>query len=304
MRGLAIAGLFVTAASLPLDAGGPDGPVGDFGGRSIEPGRIRILDLAVPAIRSFDRTTLRESTWRLAGAGVVLDPYGFAATGDGTVWLLGGKGRFLLRFSEDSGALIEKRALADPGQGVLVVWGRVGLIPVRLRPDEPLLLLSDGDAFRSFSTLASRRAPDLPAALIRNLFRSGSGAAVAIPFWFTAGPAEVLLLSRDGGIRRVAVPSFALPSPPSPRDPGGAFTYPVRDVFATEDGMWVLTNQEGDRSPLAEGARRGLHVVLVREGRPNRVADLAREARAILDASLESLVLLFADGSISRVPAP
>jgi len=78
----------------------------------------------------------------------------------------------------------------------------------------------------------------------------------------------------------------------------------VRDAFASEDGVWVLSNQEGERTPLEAGARRGRHVVLLREGRPNRIARLDREARAILDATRQGLVMLFADGSVSRVPAP
>ena len=257
---------------------------------------IRVLDLSVPAVRHIDRATLRSSTQRLSGSDVPLDPYGFAATGDGTLWVLGGKGRFLLRFSDKTGALLDKRPLRDPGQGVSALWGRVGLLAVRLRPDEPLLLRLEGREFLRFSGLASRTATGITAALVRNLFRCGSGTADAIPCWFTAGPAEILLLGPDGGIRPVVVPSFA--------QPASAVTYPVRDAFASEDGLWVLSNQEGDRTPLEAGARRGRHVVLLREGRPNRVARLDREARAILDASPRALVLLFADGSVSRVAAP
>jgi hypothetical protein len=294
----------VTGASIPVIADGPVGPVGDIGGRSIDAGEIRILDLSIPAVRLIDRATLRSSTRRLSASDVPLDPYGIAATGDGTVWVLGGKGRFLLRFSENTGALLERRLLMEPGQGVLALWGRVGLVAVRLRPDESLLLRLEAREFFRFSGLASRTAPGITAALIRNLFRCGSGTADAIPCWFTAGAAEILLLGRDGAVRPVAVPSFAQPALAAGRDPGGAFTYPVRDAFASEEGLWVLSNQEGDRTPLDAGARRGRHVVLLREGRPNRVARLGREARAILDARPGSLVLLFADGSVSRVTAP
>jgi hypothetical protein len=294
----------VTAAPVPVIADGPDGPVGDFGGQSIDAREIRILDLSVRAVRRIDRVTLRSSTRRLSAADVPLDPYGFAATGDGTLWILGGKGRFLLRFSEKTGALLEGRELTDPGQGVSTLWGRVGIVAVRLRADEPLLQRLEGREFLPFSGLVSRTASGITAALIRNLFRCGSGTADAIPCWFTAGPAEILLLGRDGRVRPVAVPSFAQAALAASRDPGGEFTYPVRDAFVSEEGLWVLSNQEGDRTPLDAGARRGRHVVLLREGRPNRVARLDREARAILDAGTRGLVLLFADGSVSRVAAP
>ena len=302
---MAVAGLLVTAASLPIIADGPDGPVGDFGGRSIDSGEIRILDVSVPAVRRIDQVTLASSSRRLSGSDVALDPYGFAFTEDGTIWVLAGKGRFLLRFSERTGNLAEKRALADPGQGIAGLWGRVGLVAVRLRPGEPLLLRLESAGFLRFSRLVSRSAPEITALLIRNLLRCGSGTRDAIPCWYTAGPAEVLLLAPDGAARAIEVPSFALPSRSraSSRDPGIAFTYPVRDAFLSDDGLWVLTNQEGDRTPLEEGARRGRHVVLLREGRPNRVTRLHREARAILDASPRGLILLFADGSIERVPA-
>jgi hypothetical protein len=299
-----LAGVFVTAASVPVIADGPEGPVGDIGGRSIDAGEIRILDLSVPAVRLIDRATLRSSTKRLNGSDVLLDAYGLAATGDGTLWILGGKGRFLLRFSEKTGALLERRTLPDPGQGVSALWGRVGLLTVRLRPDEPLLLRLEGREFLRFSGLASRPATGIRAALVRNLFRCGSGTADAIPCWFTAGPAEILLLGPDGVIRPVAVPSFAQAASAVSQDPGGAFTFPVRDAFVSEDGLWVLSNQEGARTPLDAGARRGRHVVLLREGRANRVTRLDREARAILDASPRALVLLFADGSVLRVAAP
>ena len=100
--------------AVPVNADGPDGPVGDFGGRSIDAARIRILDVSVPAVRSIDRETLRSSVRRLAASDVSLDPYGVAATGDGTLWALGGKGRLLVRFSEKSGELLERRAEPVP----------------------------------------------------------------------------------------------------------------------------------------------------------------------------------------------
>jgi hypothetical protein len=290
--------------AVPVNADGPDGPVGDFGGRSIDTARIRILDVSVPAVRLIDRETLRSSVRRLAASDVSLDPYGVAATGDGTLWALGGKGRFLVRFSEKSGELLERRALPDPGQGVLAAWGRLGLVAVRIRPEEPLLFRQEAGEFQRFSGLTSRRADGVTTALIRNLFRCGSGTADAIPCWFTAGAPEILLLGPDGRVRTLAVPCFARPSRAAGRGPGGAFLYPVRDAFASEDGVWVLSNQEGERTPLEAGARRGRHVVLLREGRPNRIARLDREARAILDATRHGLVMLFADGSVSRVPAP
>jgi hypothetical protein len=43
--------------------------------------------------------------------------------------------------------------------------------------------------------------------------------------------------------------------------------------------------------------------MLVRGGRSERTLELPAEARAILDASERSLVLLFADGTVRRVPA-
>ena len=107
-----------------------------------------------------------------------------------------------------------------------------------------------------------------------------------------------------GVIRPVLVPSYAQPSPArlASHEPGVAFTYPVRDAFLIDgNGIWTLTNQEGDRTPLEDGARRGRHVALVRAGRTERTLELPAEARAILDANEESLVILFADGSISRV---
>ena len=296
----------MSAASLPLLADGPLRPVGDYGGRSITATEIRILDVSVPAILRIDRTTLRSSSLPLSGADVPLDPYGFAQPGDGTFWVLGGKGRFAFRFSEKAGELVETRTLSNPGQGIATLWDRVGIVAVRIQPGQRLLLRLENGAFVPFSSFLSRPAPEITARLIRNLLRSGSGTSNEIPVWYTAGPARVFLLERQGRTRSIPVPTFATPSQSSAQDPEpeAVLTYPLRDAFLREDGLWILSNQEGDRTPLESGASRARHAVLLRTGRPNRVVPLDREARALLDADPRGLVVLFADGVVSRVALP
>jgi hypothetical protein len=296
----------MSAASLPLLADGPLRPVGDYGGRSITATEIRILDVSVPAILRIDRTSLRSSLLPLSGADAPLDPYGFAQPGDGTFWVLGGRGRFVFRFSEKTGELVETRSLSDPGQGIATLWDRVGIVAVRIQPGERLLLRLENGAFVPFSSLLSRPAPEITARLIRNLLRSGSGTSNEIPLWYTAGPAQVFLLGRGGRTRSIPVPTFATPPQSSGQDPepGAAFTYPVRDAFLREDGLWILSNQEGDRTPLESGASRARHAVLLRAGRSNRVVPLDREVRALLDVEPRGLVVLFADGVVSRVALP
>src|SRR5437660_5512340 len=227
----------MSAASLPLLADGPLRPVGAYGGRSITATEIRILDVSVPAILRIDRTTLRSSLLPLSGADVPLDPYGFAQPGDGTLWVLGGRGRFVFRFSEKAGELVETRTLSDPGQGIATLWDRVGVFAVRIRPGERLLLRQQEGAFVPFSSLLSRPAPEITSRLIRNLLRAGSGTSREIPLWYTAGPAEVFLLGRTGGTRSIRVPTFAAPAGAvaSDPEPGAQFTYPVRDAFLRED---------------------------------------------------------------------
>jgi hypothetical protein len=292
--------LTVSAAS----ADGPPGPVGEYGGRSIGENEIRILDVSPPALRRIDRRTLSSTIQLFSNADSPVDPYGLALPADGTVWLLADKGRYLFRFSETTGERIEKRRLPGPCQGIATFWNHAGFVAVRLRPNERLLLRAENGALRPFSRLVSRSAAGLPEHLIANLLKCGSGTKSAIPCWFLAGAPEILLLDPSGRIRTVEVPSLALPSRIRQRshDPATAFTYPVRDaLLVDEDRMWVLTNQEGDRTPLEDGAIRGRHVALVRAGNSERVIPLEREARAILDASEQSLVLLFADGSVGRV---
>jgi hypothetical protein len=242
----------------------------------------------------------------LTGADVPLDPYGLALPGDGTIWVLADKGRFVFRFSEATGERVEKRRIPEPCQGLATFWNQVGFFAVRLRPGERMLLRPENGAFRPFSPLVSRSGSGLADQLIVNLVRCGSGSRREIPCWFAAGEPEILLVARNGQVRPVPVPSFASPSPAreASREPGVAFTYPVRDVFLMEgEAMWILSNQDGDRTPLEDGARRGRHVSLVRGGNPARTVSLEDEARAILDATERSLVLLFADGSIRRVVA-
>jgi len=296
----------MSAAPFPLLADGSQRPVGEYGGRSITPTEIRVLDASVPAIVRIDRTTLAASALLLSSADTPVDPYGFAEPGDGTFWVLGGRGRFVYRFSAATGELVETRTLADPGQGIATLWDRVGVFAVRIRPGERLLLRQQEGAFVPFSSLLSRPAPEITSRLIRNLLRAGSGTSREIPLWYTAGPAEVFLLGRTGGTRSIRVPTFAAPAGAvaSDPEPGAQFTYPVRDAFLREDGLWILSNQEGASTPLEPGATRGRHAVFLRAGRPDRVVPLDREARALLDAGPRGLVVLFADGVVGRVALP
>ncbi|HEY6064541.1 MAG TPA: hypothetical protein VIY96_00200 [Thermoanaerobaculia bacterium] len=297
----------MNALSALAIAGGPAGPVGEYGGRWVGVREIRLLDASLPALHRIDRATLATTVQPLSGADAPLDPYGIALPGDGTVWTLADKGRFVFRFSESTGERVEKRRLPEPCQGIATFWNHVGLFAVRLRPNERMLLRAENGGLRPFSPLSSRSAANLPEQLIANLLRCGSGTKTAIPCWFVAGDPEVFLVDRAGAIRRIAVSSFALPSPLRGvlREPGIAFTYPIRDAFLIDgDAMWTLTNQEGDRTPLEDGARRGRHVTLVRGARSERTIELPAEGRAILDASERSLVVLFADGAVRRIPAP
>jgi hypothetical protein len=287
-------------------AGGPPRPVGDFGGRWVGGSEIRVFDASVPAIHRIDRRTLGTTVLPLTGSDSALDPYGMALPGDGTVWVLGDRGRIVHRFSEATGEHVEKRRLTEPSQGILTLWRQAGFFAVRLRPGEPLLLRAANGKLRPFSSLLSRNASDVTDLLIANLIRCGSGTRRALPCWFTAGDPEVLLLDRNGALRRVPVPSFVTPLAASrpKRPPGSEFTFPVRDAFLLESGaLWVLANQEGDRTPLEEGSVRGRHAALVRPGHPQRVVALPSEGRAILDATEQGLVVLLADGVVARVAA-
>jgi len=298
--------LFVNSLSALAIADGPAGPVGEYGGRWIGAKEIRLLDASLPGLYRIDRATLATSVQPLSGADAPLDPYGIALPGDGTVWVLADRGRFVFRFSEATGERVEKRRLPEPCQGIATFWNSAGFFAVRLRPNERMLLRAENGSLRPFSPLSSRAATGLPEHLIANLVKCGTATKGAIPCWFVAGEPEVLLVDRTGALRPIAVPSLARPSPArgASREPGVAFTYPIRDVFLLDgSALWTLTNQEGNRTPLEDGARRGRHVTLVRRGRSERTLELPAEARAILDASERSLVLLFADGTVRRVRA-
>ncbi|HZI67071.1 MAG TPA: hypothetical protein VFF17_10950 [Thermoanaerobaculia bacterium] len=284
-------------------AGEPPRLVGEFGGRAVSGSDILVLDLAPPAIRLVDRRTLTVRTTPLSGGGGRLDPYGIAAHRDGTVSALADRGRTLVRLSAATGERLESRRLPEPGQGVTSFWDRLGLIAIRLRAGEPLLLEQAGERFRPFSTILSRSGATPAAHLIGNLLRCGSGTEGALPCWFLAGPPDVALVHRDGSVTRIRVPTFApaVARKAAGWDPGAAFVYPVRDAFLEPGGLWVLSNQEGDRTPLEEGAVRARHVAHVREGRTLQVIALDREGRAILDAGPGRLVMLYADRSIGAV---
>jgi hypothetical protein len=301
-----ILSLALSVASASSTAGEPPRLVGEFGGRAVAGSYILVLDVAPPAVWRIDRRTLRARTTPLSVGTGTLDPYGIAAHEDGTLWALSDKGRILVRFSATTGERLEKRKLLEPGQGVTRLWDRLGVIAIRLLAGEPLLLAAEEDGLRPFSPILSRSGADVTAHLIGNLLRCGSGTGDAVPCWFLAGPPEVAIVQRDGSVTRISVPSFAraAPRPALRRDPGSGFVYPVRDVFLEPGGLWVLSNQEGMRTPLEEGAVRARHVGVVREGRTRRVVALDREARAILDAGAGRLVLLYADGSIGAVSVP
>lgn len=302
-RNLVILALAIGTLPAASIADEPPRLVGDFGGRAVAGSYVIVLDLAPPAIRRIDRRTLRARTTPLFVGKARLDPYGIAVHGEGTVSALSDRGRLLVRFSATTGERLDTRRLLAPGQGVTGLWDRLGLVAIRLRDGEPLLLEDTAGGFRPFSSISSRSGANPTAHLIANLLRCGTGTGDSLPCWFLAGPPEVTLVHRDGGSTRVPVPSFA---PATPRatagaDAGAAFAYPVRDAFLEPGGLWVLSNQEGDRTPLEEGAVRGRHVAHVRDGRTRRIVELDREARAILDANGARLLMLYADRSIGTV---
>jgi hypothetical protein len=279
--------------------------VGAFGGRTVAGTDIVVLDLSAPAIRRIDRRSLRVRTTPLAPGGARLDPYGIATRDDRSLLVLADKGRNLVRFSALTGEKLETRQLPEPAQGVTTLWnGRaVGVVPIRLRSGEPMLLAVSESGLRPFSSIVSRSQAGAAAHLVANLLRCGSGDGESLPCWFLAGPPEVALVRRDGAVARLAVPSLAVERPeraPS-SDPAAGFSYPVRDALVEAGRLWVLTNQEGDRTPLEAGAVRARHIAVVREGRPRSWIPLGREARAILDATEGRLVLLYADGSMGSV---
>ena len=279
--------------------------VGEFGGRTVSGNDILVLDVAPPAIRRIDRRTLSVRTTPLLAGDTTVAPYGIAADREGTVWALSDKGRTLVRFSADTGERLTKRGLREPGQGVTALGDRIGVVAIRLRAGEPLLLAARGDGLAPFSSILSRTGVGPAAHLIANLLRCGSGFDT-VPCWFLAGPPEVLLVHGDGSVTRTSVPSFARAASRRSyrREPGSEFVYPVRDAFLGAEGLWILSNQEGDRTPLEKGAVRGRHVTLVREGRPVRNVALHREARAILDAESSRLMILYADGGMGAVAVP
>ena len=303
---MSLLALSVTLLSaLPL-AGGSSGPVGEYGGHWVGGDEIRVLDASAPSvIRRIHRATLATTIQPLNGADVPLDPYGLALPGDGTIWVLADRGRFVFRFSEATGERVEKRRMPEPCQAITTLWNRAGLFAIRLRAEERLLLREVDGRFRPFSSLVSRAADNPTEQLIANLVKCGTGSGSELPCWFVAGEPRVLILDRRGSVRPIAVPSFARQSgTPAETVPGAGFTYPVRDAFLVDrDSIWVLGNQEGDRTPLEDGAIRGRHVSLVRHGRAEKTVSLPREARAILDAASDGLVILFANGEIERIAA-
>jgi hypothetical protein len=300
-----ILSLGLCLAPAPSIADEPPRLVGEYGGRAVAGGETVVLDVAGPAIRRIDRQSLRFRTTPLAAGSVRLDPYGIAVRNDRTVAVLSDRGRNLVRFSAVTGERLEIRKLAEPAQGVTTLWSgqAIGIVPIRLRSGEPMLLAEAEPGWRPVSSITSRSGAGATAHLIANLLRCGSGDGESLPCWFLAGPAEVRLVRRDGTAARVVVPSLALADPGrAPRaDPGAGFVYPVRDALLETGRLWILTNQEGDRTPLEPGAVRARHVAVVQQGRSRAWIPLGREARAILDAREDRVVLLYSDGSIGAV---
>jgi len=293
-------------ASSAVHAAPPaEGPalITGYGGRVSASAGTAILDLGSrPRVLRFPRDVAAGGELFLTGADVLLDPYGLAVPGDGTIWTLGDKGRALLRFGQEDGRLVEKRRLPSPCQTIAGAGTRVFFALIRIGGREPLLGRADNGGFRPFSDLVSRGAPDRLSAAVRNLFRCGSGVGDETPCWFMAGPPEVFLIGPDGRVRRVAAPDFVEEAPAADSaDPAARYSYPIRDVFLLQDSFWVLSNQEGAKIPGQEGAVRGRHAVLVRAGRSRRVVSLEREARAILLAGERTLTLLYANGAIESL---
>ena len=243
---------------------------------------------------------------RLEASAPLIDPYGLARPGDGSIRVLADKGRSVARFDERSGKLLGVDALPEPCAGIWSVGANVIVAPVRLRGGEPLLALATRNGgFRPFTSLESRRGKNSAETVSLNMFECGFALAGALPCWWLNGEPEVLLIDEKEQV--VRVPGASLVGPAGP--PSGAardfdaflqeLRFPMRDVFLlSRQASWSLTNQEGSR-PLTDPARiRGRHLVLMEGGRVTKSIPLPKSGRAILGGDSRGVLVLYEDGSI------
>lgn len=278
--------------------------VREYGGKARIGQSVYLLDIVRPSPRvlhvDLSSGVARATELKLT-ADAVLAPYGLARSVDGSLWALGDKGRLLLRFDGKTGNTISVRPPPDPSQGIWSLKGAILLSPIIREAGKPILTAGDGGAFRAFTSLRSRKAPDLVSMAIANLFGCGSGLLPELPCWWRAGDPELLIINAEGEVRRLEAPRFPADAPAS-EGPVSGWRHPVRDIFLlSSDSFWLLSDQEGSERPWEDGAVRSRHLLLVGPSGPERVLSLPQEGRAILDADRQGVLLLNADGTVRKV---
>jgi hypothetical protein len=250
---------------------------------------------------------------RLLGAVVLspgstrLDSAGLAMSSDGLLWALGDKGTVLIGFDPVRGAPLDVRPLPIRGIAVWSVEGQVMAASFALRGGQPFLYRMTDTGFESCGALRSRVVNAQFDGPLLSMFACGASKTPVLPCWWLAGDAAIVSLRRSCASKTTAVPSLVVARTNAQRgsDPIERFDYPIRDIFSLDDHhAWLLTNQEGSRSPASENSVAGRHALLIADGRLDRSVPLRQRASFIIGGDLRSVVVLYTDGTIERIILP
>lgn len=310
--------MVLASLALFLLTGGSDGaqlsagPVRLFGGKARQGEIVSLLDLGEGGVPS----RVIEFSWRQPSAAKIvelqrapkpLEILGLARPNDGTIWVLADKGRSVARFDENTGRLVHFDVLPQPSEGIWNFGPRVVFALVQLRGGEPLLVASEREGFRSFTSLKSRTGSTTLETLARNLFDCGFVESSRLPCWWANGPPEAVFINQNDEVKISSLPSLIdnrLLTPtrnpsPSLESMTTDLPYPIRDVLLLpRDSLWILTNQEGSRPVTEPGVVRSRHVIRVDAGRKAKTVELPKAGLVILGGEKEGLLLLYRDGSI------
>lgn len=280
-----------------------------YAGRARSAGATLLLEAGGDGARvlRIDDSGRLLSTLALSRTPVALESSGLAESQEGLLWALADRGHSLVGFDPASGAVADLRTLPAACQ---LVWGIGGVVMVATLPPSggrPLVLRMQGERFLPCESVRTRPVRDALEAPILAMWSCGASNTPEVPCWWVAGSSVVHWLAPSGSARTGEVPTLVpkRSAGSTSQDPVQRFSYPIRDIFQIDaDRAWILTNQEGEKTPFEEGASLARHVSLVAGGRVRKKVTLPRKARLVLAGDTAAITVLFSDGTVERIWTP
>jgi hypothetical protein len=281
-------------------------PVSSFGGRTIDRTFLFLLeaDPESPRALRIRRSSREAEVIPLAAAGATPDPYGLARPGDGTLWALAAQGRELLRYDEDTGKLVESRALPGTFPGIWDLAGSVLLAKAPLRAGDALLFREAEGSLLAFGSVSAGIAGEAAGLLLQNLIACGPSEGDELPCWRVTDGSELFLVNAREETRQIAL--AGQPPPPEPPSRDALRDADSRSGIAQPPGILDAQVTSSETAWILLREAEGSCDVLVRTDLDASFARLRLGGRyaAILECRAGKAHLLRADGVSEWIEGP